>query len=206
MRRGCSGARELARIEAALSAVGRGEARLLAVSGEPGIGKTRLLVELGSRAAARGYRVLVGRSTELAHEAPFGALVEALDGYLGSLGAARLGAISERLPHLAGVFPAVGSVAEALPGPALERYRSHRAVRGLLEELAARRPLVLMLDDVHWADTASVETIAFLLRKPLSGPVLLALSYRIDQAPGLVRGGSRPRSARPAASISSLRP
>ena len=47
-----------------------------------------------------------------------------------------------------------------------ERYRSHRAVRALLEVLARRLPLVLLLDDLHWADSASVELVAALLRRP----------------------------------------
>jgi hypothetical protein len=179
-------AQELARIEIALRAIERGESRLLAISGEPGIGKTRLLDELRSRAAVRGHTVLAGRSTELEGEAPFGALVEALDDFLASLGARRLRAIGERLPHLAGVLPAVGTVVEAQSSPAGERYRHHRAIRALLEELAAGRPLVLVLDDVHWADAASVEAIAYLLRKPPSAPVLLVLSYRGGQAPPIL--------------------
>ena len=54
-----------------------------------------------------------------------------------------------------------------------ERYRAHRAVRELLERLAATKPLVLILDDVHWADSASIELLGALLRRPPSAPVLL---------------------------------
>lgn len=179
-------ARELARIEIALCDVEGGESRLLAIAGEPGIGKTRLLAELREQAAARGHTVLAGRSTEFEREAPFGTLVEALDDFLGSFGARRLREIGERLPHLAGVFPAVGSVVEAQGGPSVERYRHHRAIRALLEELAAKRPLALVLDDVHWADAASVEAIAYLLRRPSTAPVLLVLSYRGGQAPPIL--------------------
>jgi ATP/maltotriose-dependent transcriptional regulator MalT len=173
---------ELALIEGVLREVEGGESRVLAISGEPGIGKTRLLSELGSRAAQHGHTLLVGRGTELEREVPFAPLVEALDDFLASLGPRRLEAIGGRLPRLAGVFPAVGSVVEAERGPAAERYRDHRAIRALVEELAARRPLVLVLDDLHWADLASVEAIAHLLRRPPVAPVLLALSYRTGQA------------------------
>ena len=64
-----------------------------------------------------------------------------------------------------------------------ERYRAHRAVRELLERVAATKPLVLLLDDVHWADPASVELIGALLRRPPDAPVLLAMAGRPRQLP-----------------------
>ena len=62
-----------------------------------------------------------------------------------------------------------------------ERYRSHRAVRAVLERLAAAAPLVLVLDDLHWADAASVELLGALLRRPPAAPVLMALGVRPRQ-------------------------
>ena len=59
-----------------------------------------------------------------------------------------------------------------------ERYRSHRAVRALLALLAPKRPLVLVLDDLHWSDTASIELLAALLRRGAAAPVLFALAFR----------------------------
>jgi predicted ATPase len=147
---------ELALVERMLEALPEGPGRVLAISGEPGIGKTRLLMELRGRAARRGYIVLSGRGTELETEEPFAALVEALDDFLASLEPRRLQTLSKRLPHLSEVLPTFGALAETTPGPAGERYRHHRAIQALLEELAATRPLVLMLDDVHWADAASL--------------------------------------------------
>src|SRR5204862_2261164 len=64
-----------------------------------------------------------------------------------------------------------------------ERYRSHRAVRSLLEELASSQALVLVLDDLHWADSASVELLGALLRRPPAAPVLLALAVRPRRVP-----------------------
>jgi predicted ATPase len=60
--------------------------------------------------------------------------------------------------------------------PQNERYRSHRAVRTLLEHLAERRPLVLTFDDLQWADPASVELLGALLRRPPAGAVALVLA------------------------------
>ena len=69
--------------------------------------------------------------------------------------------------ELARVFPSLSDFADG-GQPALqdERYRAHRAVRELLERLAATKPLVLLLDDVHWADSASIELLGALLRRP----------------------------------------
>jgi ATP/maltotriose-dependent transcriptional regulator MalT len=64
-----------------------------------------------------------------------------------------------------------------------ERYRAHRAVRELLERLAATKPLVMVLDDVHWADSTSIELIGALLRRPPSAAVLLVLAARPRQLP-----------------------
>ena len=86
--------------------------------------------------------------------------------------------------ELASVFPSLAELAEdpagGLPD---ERYRSHRAVGALLELLGGRRPLVLVLDDVHWADDASIELLSHLLRRRPRGRLLLALAYRKHQAP-----------------------
>ena len=64
-----------------------------------------------------------------------------------------------------------------------ERYRAHRAVRELLERVAATKPLVLLLDDAHWADPASVELFGALLRRPPDAAVLLAIAGRPRQLP-----------------------
>ena len=82
------------------------------------------------------------------------------------------------------MLPSLADLAAA-SGPVLqdERYRAHRAVRELLERLALRRPLVLVLDDVHWADPASVELLAALLRRPPDAAVLLVMAGRPRQLP-----------------------
>src|SRR4051794_23637752 len=79
---------------------------------------------------------------------------------------------------------------EVASGPALqdERYRAHRAVCELLESIAASAPLVLVLDDVHWADPASIDLLAALLRTPPAAPVLLALAARPRQLPDRLAG------------------
>jgi ATP/maltotriose-dependent transcriptional regulator MalT len=179
---------ELARIDSALDQVEQGESRLLAVSGEAGVGKTRILSEVASRATSRGHTVLSGRGTELEGEVSFAVFVEALDDLLASLGTQALEALRNRLPHLADVFPAVERPPWAQVGPATERFRHHRDIRTLVEGLAGERPLTLLIDDLHWADRASVETIAHLVRQPPASRVLLVLANRSGQAPPILQG------------------
>jgi ATP/maltotriose-dependent transcriptional regulator MalT len=69
-----------------------------------------------------------------------------------------------------------------------DRHGVHAALRGALEELAATDSLVLCLDDVHWADPASLDALAALMRRPPAGPVLLALASRAGQIPPLLAG------------------
>src|SRR4051794_40845080 len=178
---------ELETIDRTLETLHGGSAACLRVVGEPGIGKTRLLRELSDRADDRGDLVLGGRGTEFESDQPFAVVVDALDDFLGSLHPRelqRLGA--ERVGDLAAVFPSLEQLAgEAGVAPALspERYRTHRAVRALLERLASGRPLVLVLDDLHWADEASIELVVHLLRHPPDAAVLLALAYRPATVP-----------------------
>ena len=174
---------ELSVLEEALEALdSRCSPGIIQVVGEPGIGKTRLLRELRVRAEARRYPVLKGRATEFELDLAFGVVVDALDDHLSRLSTDDLERLGPWLSELAAAFPAIARAAgksdETLP---VERYRTYRAVRVLLEELAAGAPLVVLLDDVHWADPASVELLTHLVAHPPSGPILLALAFRPSQ-------------------------
>ena len=172
---------ELAQLEAALDRLERTE--IVAVGGEPGIGKTRLLAELCERADQRSMLVLNGRTAEFERDLPFAALVDALDDYLGSLNPRVFSPIGEEsLSELAHLFPSLRELDVPAPsGLQDERYRSHQAVRALLETLSARKPLVLALDDLHWADEATLELLAHLLRRRPRSPVLVAFAFRSGQ-------------------------
>ena len=159
--------------------------RFVFVTGEPGIGKTCLLLELVRLAERRGCLALRGSAAEFERELPFGLVVDAFDEYLESLDPREFNRLSpEDLGELAGVFPALSSLNSGSDEPttAAERFRAHRAVRDLMERLAARQPLVVMLDDLHWADGASLELTSYLLRHPPRGAVMLAATLRSGQA------------------------
>ncbi len=159
--------------------------RFVFVTGEPGIGKTCLLLELVRQAERRGCLALRGSAAEFERELPFGLVVDAFDEYLESLDPREFNRLSpEDLGELAGVFPALSSRGSGSDEPttAAERFRAHRAVRDLMERLAVRQPLVVMLDDLHWADGASLELTSYLLRHPPRGAVMLAATLRSGQA------------------------
>jgi ATP/maltotriose-dependent transcriptional regulator MalT len=174
---------ELASLQQALDELCRGSPRAVALLGEPGIGKTRLLRELTVRAEQRGYLVLSGWASELERDLPFSPFVDALDEYVESLDPSRLSALDDDAKaELAHVFPSLAPLAHGREVALQhERYRSHRAVRALLGQLAEKTPLLLVLDDFHWADSASVELLGALLRRPPGAAVLIALALRPRQ-------------------------
>ncbi len=136
---------------------------VLFVLGEPGLGKSRLLEELGRLARERGGRVLAGRAFEAELVRPYGAFIEAL----------RAGGESR--------FLETETTATSSPfvTPQADRTQLYDAVGKLLVEAArAQPPLVLLLDDLHWFDEASAELFHYLARGLRSCPVLLAASAR----------------------------
>ena len=159
--------------------------------GEPGIGKSAVLAQLAQRAERRGCLVLEGSAAEFEQELAFGVLIDALDAYVQSLGRTvveRLGA--DGLTELADVFPSLRRLRppkdRAIVGA--ERFRMYGAVRELIERLAAQHPFVLILDDLHWADEASLELVAHLVRRPPDAPVLVIGAFRPGQLTQTVLG------------------
>jgi AAA ATPase domain len=149
-------------LAAALVSLRGGSGGVLVIEGEPGIGKTRLLVELAHLAGGEDCAVLSARASELERDLPYALWSEAIGPYLAGLGERRVRLLGLLDPQaLAGLAP--GMLAGSWPGndpggsPAADRHRVHRALRDLLGRLAASRALVICLDDVHWADPASLE-------------------------------------------------
>jgi DNA-binding CsgD family transcriptional regulator/tetratricopeptide (TPR) repeat protein len=181
-------AAELAVIDRAVGELDGRRFGALELVGEPGIGKTRLLSELSARADDAGRLALSGSASELERELPFWVFVDALDEYVQSLDPRRLGALGdETLAELGHVLPSLHHPGAAA-GREDERYRTHRAVRRLLEVMATTKPLVLLLDDLHWADSGSIELLGALLRRPPDAAVLLALAVRPRQVPERLSG------------------
>ena len=174
-----------------LDGVCAGAPRVVAVTGEPGIGKTSLLLHLARRAEEQDCVVLDGRAAEFERDLPFGLVIDALDAHLQTLDARAFDRLAaDELGELSAVFPSLRAVGAAAGRPATvtERFRAHHAVRELIERLAVPRPLVVVLDDLQWSDGASLELVAHLLRRPPEAAVLLALAYRTGRAAPVLAG------------------
>jgi DNA-binding CsgD family transcriptional regulator len=164
-------------------AAGR-DGRLVTVVGEPGIGKTRLLRELAAAAASGAY-VGWGGATEFERRQPFGVFHAAFEAFRPELDPRALAQVdAESLALARAIWPGLPADGPVAARPVSgERFRLHRAVGALLDGIAADRPVLLVLDDLHWADEGSVELCRHLLRYPPRGPVLIALAYRPRQVP-----------------------
>jgi predicted ATPase len=193
---------ELAGVDRAVDDARAGGCRALGLFGEAGIGKSALLAALRERAEAAGMLVLEGRAAAHERSVPFGLVVDALDDHVATLHPRRVESVG---PDLAAVLPSAAALGEgggnAPAAGAAERFRYHRAVRALLELLGRERPVALLLDDLHWADEASVELVLHLLRRPPRAPHVLAFALRPQEpAPRLLE------AARAAPAWEHLRP
>ena len=182
---------QLQTVQRALDDVRAGRSRVLVVVGEPGIGKTALLEAAAERAGGAGLLTLAGRAAEHEREVPFALAVAALDDHVSTLHPRRVETLG---PELGAILPAAANGHAPHPPTAAaapERFRYHRALRSLLELLTRERPLALLLDDLHWADDASIEFIQHLLRRPPRSPYLLILALR---APSVLMETAVPRN------------
>jgi ATP/maltotriose-dependent transcriptional regulator MalT len=165
---------ELATFDRRLGALATLRGGAIYLTGEPGIGKTALVSEVLRRAGERGYLTMSGRAAEFEQDAPFGVFVEALERQIGSV------ALDDTQRELlATVFPALGNAASSHPD---DRHRLLRTLRSVLSVITRDRPTVLALDDLHWADPASIDLVCHLLHRGVDGPVLLLLASRPAQS------------------------
>lgn len=160
-----------------------GARRIVLVSGEPGIGKTRLVGELVRQVHAEGATVLWGRCDEEGG-IPYQPFVEALGAYSAAVPTDRLlaelgplgGEVSRLLPDLGDRV--AGLAAPSHNDPEMDRYRLFEAVSEFLGEMSQTRPVVLVLDDLHWSDKPSLLLLRHLVRSPTPMRLLVLGTYR----------------------------
>lgn len=184
--------RELAELEAWLAGTrgpdGNGE-RLMLLHGDPGVGKTRLLAELAGRAHAAGTLVLAGRATDDS-PVPFQPFLEALGRYVETASLAELRVVARRPgPELSRLIPELRRrLPELSPtedGDAeTERYRLFEAVVELLRELSKPAPVLIVFEDLQWADRPALMLLRHLARASGAGTVSILGAYRATEQGG----------------------
>src|SRR4051794_953189 len=176
---------ELAALIAALDAAVAGEPVVVLVGGEAGVGKTRIVEEAAEGARAAGARVLTGACVELGGEGlPFGPVADALRSLMRvtsheeldvHLGPARV--------ELARLVPDLDPERSASASPPAEEGKARllELVLGVIERLASDRPLVFVVEDLHWADRSTLDLVALLVRALRGVPVLVVATFRSDE-------------------------
>lgn len=160
--------RELAALRAALAAALAGQGSLALIGGEAGIGKTALAEVVLAEARQQDMLILVGRCHELTETPPYGPWLDLFARYQHRDLLAPPGSFAQR-----GALGAVVSQADVID-----------QCMAFVRALASMRPLVLLLEDLHWADPASLDLLRALAREAATLPLLLMVTYRPDEAAG----------------------
>ncbi len=181
-------AAELGLLDEAWRRAAAGRSAVVVVGGEAGVGKTRLVDELIRRCQAEDVRVLVGGCIELGEEGvPFAPVVAALQGMLRGMepetarrwiGHGRAD-LARLLPEVAG--PPAGEGQAVGPELTSAQGRLFELLLDLVERIAAERPTVLVVEDLHWADQSTRDLLGFLVRGLRRPGLLLVLTYRTDE-------------------------
>jgi DNA-binding CsgD family transcriptional regulator len=177
---------QLARLRQLLARATTGEALVVLLGGEAGVGKTRLVERLAAAAEEQGVLVLRGGCVPLGEEGlPFAPVIEALRGLADQLDPAELAAAAGPAQHELGrLLPDLAWGGEATAGPAAagaSQGRLFALLLGVVDRLAATAPLLWVIEDLQWADRSTRDLLAFLAATLRSGRVLLVATFRSDQ-------------------------
>ena len=151
------------------------------LGGDAGAGKSRLVAELSTRAVERGWRVLVGHCLDFGDGSPpYLPFSEAL-GRLANESPELADALTEASPEIGRLLPARRMMhdSDAGPGPT-QRATLVEALHGALTRLAGDRPLLLIVEDVHWADQSTRDLLRWLFTRQFDAPVAILATYRSD--------------------------
>ena len=180
---------ELVRLEQALTRAVEGTPTTVLLGGDAGAGKTRLVEEFIDRARGQGAQVLVGGCLELGDGGlPYGAVAEVLRGLAREVGLPELRRLAgqdtrelQRLaPGLRPIHPSEGE-RRSFELDASSQLRLFEAVLGLIGRLATRGPLVVVIEDVHWADTSTRDLLVFLAHNLRQAGTVVVATYRTDE-------------------------
>src|SRR5437588_5376080 len=176
--------RELALVMNQYEAARHGQVQVVLLAGEPGIGKTRLLDEIARQTAQDGATILRGGASEAEGMPPYLPFVEALGRYIQTSPLDLLRAQVAAAPQvLATLLPELITRLGELPAsaplpPEQARFRLYEAIGMLLQAIGAPHALVLILDDLQWADTASLDLLCHVARHQPNAHLLVVGAYR----------------------------
>ena len=174
---------ELERLGHYLDRANEGRRQLVLLEGEPGIGKTRLALQFMEACEAGGALTLYGRC-DAETLVPYQPFVEALRGYLARAPEQVAQWTAEHGTELGRVVPEVAAAGGPAGGPEEEeRYRLFDAVSEVLNDIARRQPVVLVLDDLHWADKPTLLMLRQLVRAAGESPLLIVATIRDTERP-----------------------
>jgi DNA-binding CsgD family transcriptional regulator/tetratricopeptide (TPR) repeat protein len=166
----------LAVLDEAIGRADAGSIQVVAISGEGGIGKSRLAWEALRSAETRGFRTLESAAGRLHRDLSYAPIVEALRPLVADA------ALVEGLSDLARLFDGIRvPPLIALGDPGLERTRMFEAVRVLIERASTRMPVAILIDDVHWADPGTLALLHYLVRGLSQRRCLFLITYRADE-------------------------
>ncbi len=178
---------EMARLQARMATAMDGHGSVVAVVGEPGVGKTRLVREFGEDAARRGAQVHWGATHESAGAPAFWPWVRAIRSLNNAIDIEPLRPyIEERAMDLVRLFPEVRTIVPNLPEPAelpasdeeSAQFRLFDATTGYLKRVAELHPLVIVLDDLHWADKPTLLLLQYIAAELEGARILIVGTYR----------------------------
>ncbi len=175
---------ELERVAEGLRVAGEGQPAAFLVGGEAGAGKTRFVAEVAQRARQAGFRVISGGCVAFAEGAlPYAPIVEALRGLPGELSPAALDALlGAGRSDLVRLMPVLQEAEVDRGGAdASAQGRLFEFLLAFLGRLAAERPLLCVVEDLHWADRSTLDLVTFAVRAIREVPIVLLATYRSDE-------------------------
>jgi DNA-binding CsgD family transcriptional regulator len=172
---------ELAMLEGLLDEAESGQFRAVLIGGDPGVGKSRITIELVTLAGERGATVLFGACVDLQRQqVPYSALVDALRGLRRASGHDLVGLVGSRTPALLELIPELSTGSQHLTpntGPGTPG-RVLQEVTAVLDGLSDRATVVWVVEDAHWADASMLDLLAFAIKAIQQARLLLVVTYR----------------------------
>jgi eukaryotic-like serine/threonine-protein kinase len=176
--------REMGELKTALEDALSGQGRLVMLAGEPGIGKTRLAQEVADYAQQRGVRALWGRCHSSQGAPSYWPWLQILRSHMQDLSVQRLyaeigegaAAIAEVIPEVKEQFPDLKSPPALEPHQA--RFRLFDSITRFLRMSSQAQPLMLVLDNLHWADQSSLQLLEFLAQELIESHLLVVGTFR----------------------------